>query len=737
LKKLERLKLKDFFYSKVEQKIMATQPINEIHYPVSAPGENVIINQKSMAFFMEPVQSEQVFSRTALGFLWAKRDQLDPSQRAILDALYMGRKKGSIDGYLKVEYRLPKTGVGKLGFGRCYGTKGSLETLERECRGTMCHEFYDDVDVVNCHPVLLVQLAHRNYGVDLTEVEKYCDNRNEYLARISSARDEAKQAIIKVFYNGKNEHPFLVPMITEIRNFIKKYLMEDKAYSELLAYVKKQDANTYGSFLSHILQTEERKVMMSMRQAFINQGRSVDVLAYDGVMIRKGKKALDSVVLREVEDFIFEHTTYKVALVIKPFECFEISEVQKEETEEVAPKVLRQDYERTKAMFEESHFYFSTTNQIVSISADGTLRYETIEHATIKYIAFDFKHSNNLLEKTSFIKLWLNDPNRRTIHTIDMRPSEDVGVFSPPLVFRYTTFSKANNPKAIEMFNELIGVLTSHMEPIKQYVLSWLAHMIQKPFDNPGTAIIFTGAKGCGKDTLGDFIVDWLLGHILAHNYDSTEQYWEKHDTDRENRLFIKLEEASGALNRQHVGAMKARITSASLTVNPKGEKSRTTGNYNHTMMTSNDGQPVKPEEGERRFEITACSPEWVGNHKKWEEVRSLLFCEEGASTIGHYLTKLDISAFNPRKLPENEYLQMAIDAEISPERAFIDQWDGENLTMDVLYNLYERFCMENRMKFASSSSTFGLRLMEHVRDGRILKKRTTKGMIYSKPADV
>jgi len=156
------------------------------------------------AYPMDPIQCEQIFSRNSLGFLWSKREQIDPNQRTILDSLYMGRKKGSINGVFTVEYRLPKNGVGKLGFGRCYGTKGSLETLERECRGTICRDFYDDIDVINCHPVLLHQFAQLRYQVELPEVEKYCDNRDEYLKQIHQIKDEAKQAILKVFYNGMN-----------------------------------------------------------------------------------------------------------------------------------------------------------------------------------------------------------------------------------------------------------------------------------------------------------------------------------------------------------------------------------------------------------------------------------------------------------------------------------------------------------------------------------------------------
>lgn len=682
----------------------------------------------------EPVIVEQLFSRKALGFLWAKRDKLDPGQTSILDALYLGRKKGIIDGRIRVEYKLPKTSVGKLGFGRCYGTKGSLETLEREIRGTMCREFYDDVDVKNCHPVILYQLAKNNYQVDLPEVKKYCDNRDEFLSKLSTNKDEAKQTIIKVFYNGKNEHTFLAPMALEIKSFIKNNLMKDDKYEKLLECIRKQDKpNKDGAFLSYILQTEERKVMMSMRESLTQQGHQVDVLAYDGVMIRKGKQLLTKDNLSIAENFIHTNTNYRLELVIKPFQFFEITEEQKDELEEVAPKVTKQDYERNKTIFEENHFYYSTTNEIVEVGPLGELNFESIEHSTIKYVTFDFKHSNNLLDSTSFIKLWIKDPTRRSYRAIDMKPSDDPTIFSPPLIFKYTTFPKAHNEEAIRVFNDLVRILCSNSIEITEYVTKWLAHMIQHPFDNPGTAIIFSGMKGCGKDTIGDFLIEWIVGKSLAHNYDSNRQFWDKHDTSRENRILVKIEEADGCLNRQYVGEMKARITSADITVNQKQKTPRTTGNYNHYIMTTNDGQPVKVEEGERRFNVISCSPEWVGQLDRWREVRRLLFSADGASSIGHYLGEMKLNGFDPRKMPKNEYLEQAIDAELSPEREFLNNWGGEKTDMIHLYELYVNYCIENKMRFASNSKSFGLKLTEHIRDGYCKKERTKQGMMYSK----
>jgi hypothetical protein len=688
-----------------------------------------------MAYPMEPITCEQLFSRHVLGFLWAKRDQLDPGQRSILDSLYKNRSKGSIQGMLKIEYRLPKTGVGRLGFGRVYGTKGSMETLERECRGTMCQEFYNDIDVVNCHPVLLCQFAQRQYQVEMPEVEKYCDNRDEYLRTIHENKEEAKQAVLKVFYNGNNEFPILAPMVLEIRNFIKKHLMKDKAYEELLAYVRKQDSNTYGSFLSHILQTEERRVMMAMRESFMKQGFSVDVLAYDGVMLRKDGREITSECLRIAESDIFQQTHYVIKLINKPFEAYDISKEQKEETDEISPKVLRTDYERTKVMFEETSFYYIPTNSIMTWDGKQLQQCST-EQAMIRFIEYDFKHSNNFLDKTSFIKLWLNDPTRRTIHTIDMKPSDDPTVFSPPLTFRFTTFEPVQNPKAVELFQELLQVICGRHEETYHYVLRWFAHLFQRPFENPKTSIFLTGKKGCGKDTLGDFMIEWLIGMTYAHNYDSTTQFWDRYDSSRENKFFIKIEEVQGALSRKYEAEFKARITSMTITVNPKGDKPRTTANYNRIFGTTNEPQPYKTDgDDERRGFTVPCSAEWCGNYDKWTEVRSTLFCASGAYAVGQWLLTVPIDDWDSRNIPKTEYMKHSANIETTSEKSFLDQWDGNECSMKELYPQYVRYCQEHDLIYAGNSKSFGMRLMEYVRDGVLKRGHSEDGRVYSKPS--
>jgi len=675
------------------------------------------------------VSCEQIFSRKSLGVIWGKRNEIDASQLPIVKALYDNRKRGSIEGSVCIEYRLKASVPGKMGYGRLYGTRGSLETLEREIRGTLCEEFYHDIDMKNAHPVIMYQFAKRYHNMDMPAVINYCNTRDEHLASISTNRDEAKTAFLKLLYGGKCEYPMFADFSREATE-LAHHLGNLVEHSKLVIHLRKQDKNLYASLLALIIQKEERHIMLAMKASLEAMGWSVDVLAYDGVMIRKKPNMkLTDEMLRQVETDILKQTGYKVELVDKQFEKYDIPA----DAGEVAPKVSNELYQETKLKFEENHFYFSTTNTIAEINKEGTLTFYSLEHAATKLNGFDFKHSKALQDRTAFLPLWLKDSERRTYSKIDQKPSDDIEVYSPPVTFKYTESKpKEDKTEIIACFNDLVGLAAGRDEGIAYFITHWFAHLVQKPFENPLSALILTGQEGCGKDTIGDFFCEWVLGDVYSHNYTSTKQFWEKHDTGRFGKFFVKLEEANGYLNRQNVGDMKSIITSRTLTVNPKGDKPITSANYNRFFMTTNEGCPVKVEEGSRRFMISACSAEKKGNIAYWKKVRATLFNAEGAATVGKYLMDLDLSNFETTIFPENPYLQQIKENEKSAEQRFLEQWNGEMVSIIELHNLYVSFCEENELKYVSVNG-LGYKLLVPVRDKKLFKHVIENKAHYSK----
>ena len=50
--------------------------------------------------------------------------------------------------------------------------------LRREIRGTIFGDIYTDIDISNCHPSMLLQLAHM-YDIECPELTTYVMNRKQ------------------------------------------------------------------------------------------------------------------------------------------------------------------------------------------------------------------------------------------------------------------------------------------------------------------------------------------------------------------------------------------------------------------------------------------------------------------------------------------------------------------------------------------------------------------------------
>jgi len=679
------------------------------------------------------ITTTQICNRRAIGYLWDKRNQLDPGQFEILKAIYKNKKKtGQLHAAQVVSYRLSNEAAGKLGYGRLYGTKGSFETLQRECRGTICKEFYHDIDIANCHPVIAIQFAKRYYQIDLPEVEKYASNREEYLKAVMQEfacdRDEAKTQILKVIYGGMSKKgSMLYDMSIELRSFSKKLFITPEYHD--LATVSKTKDNIYGSFLSNILQTEERKCLLAMIEFYQSEGWSVDVLCYDGLMLRKRENHYPNLMGCEIA--ILNKTEYSVNLTCKEFETFNLPPV----TEEVAPSVTLDAYLEMKHEFEKMHCYHSESDRYVEIRDDSTMLFMTLSHAH-EYLnsKWCFKISDKFGDTVPFLDLWRKDPKRKQCYMTSFKEGDD-DIMQVPITFAYMKdkpFTKLDC--ALEIFLELVRLNTNHKENLTNYVLDYFAHMLQMPTELPGVALVITGEKGVGKDTLGDFMQEWVIGNHLSTNYTTNKQFFGTHDMGKINKFLIKLEETSSKDCLDNAEELKATITAARITANPKGMKEITCENFARYIFTTNKPNPVDMSDNERRFVLLACSSKRRGDFGFWRELREVLFNYSGGRTIAEYLLARDISNFEVRQLPKNDFQNSVIKSEKTSEDIFIEQWEGLPTRATDLFNEYRMFCGENSLRYAHNAAIFGKKLQSFVRNGTINNIHPNNISSYEKP---
>lgn len=681
----------------------------------------------------DPIQTTQLFSRPALGYLWNRRAELDPGQVKLLNALYHNRQKKSIMCQQNITYKLSDKIPGRLGYGRYYGSTGGLEQLEREIRGTICRDYYYDLDIVNCHPVLLTQFASR-FGIDMPEVDNYIRNRDRFLTEIGGNREDAKQEVIAVFYGGATTNQALLPLAKETKEF-SKTLSGREEYADLfeeckrapdVSFGKKKVKSKYGSFLSFILQKEERKCMLSMKDFLTSRKWSVDVLAYDGIMIRKDPSlTLTAELLQDAGDFVKSSTGYCVQIVNKEFSFFEVPLA----SEELVRGVTKQAYNDMKAEFEMNNFYYMPTNEFVEVRGREMIRMK-MDHAREYYsAAWRFVHSDKFEDYTTFFDVWRQDATKRVIRSLDMKPSDDPSVFVLAPTFAWTEEAEGG-VGAVEKFQELIRLFGNEAQ--QDYITKWLAQLIQKPFEPVGTCIVVTGPKGSGKDTPFDFFLQYVFGESYSRNYTcGGSQFFDKHDEGRMNRFFCKVEEANIEVFRKNADKFKSLITAATEIFNGKNQRPVVAANYNRFVLTCNPGCPVDLAD-ERRFVVAPCSSQRKGDSAYWTEVRKVLFNKGAGVAVGKWLSEIDLTGFDFRKIPESEY-QNAITDSIKPtEEMFLEQWDGVGLSACDFFNKYRDFCVGQNLPYAQNVKSLGHRLLPFIRDGKLRKVRTNSGFVYA-----
>lgn len=266
------------------------------------------------------LEKQQEWDAAVMAAIWKKRKILDPAEVNKLKHLYDNAKKNHRYNTSIIKYSYSDSLAGARKYGRLYSIEGGIERIEKTIRQSLCANLYWDIDIVNAQPTLLAQIGAK-YGVKLRHLTYYVENRDEVIQRFmkhyNMSRDDVKDWIIKCLFGCAI--PELKSLQTELESLAS--VLQD-VYEELYSIVERmKDKNVDGSFLSYVAQTEECRCLLAMNEFFESHERRVDVLCYDGCMIRKleeGESTFPTELLTECEAYVKEKTGYSIALAIKP-----------------------------------------------------------------------------------------------------------------------------------------------------------------------------------------------------------------------------------------------------------------------------------------------------------------------------------------------------------------------------------------------------------------------------------
>jgi hypothetical protein len=133
------------------------------------------------------------------------------------------------------------------------------------------------------------------------------------------------------------------------------------------------------------------------------------------------------------------------------------------------------------------------------------------------------------------------------------------------------------------------------------WLMDWLAHLVQRPEEKPGSAIVLkSAAKGTGK-TMLNTILKRILG-VHASSVSKAEHVVGRFNGHLQRTLLLGVEEAFWAGSKPAEGVIKNLITESEIKIEQKGVDAYDATNFTRLIFTSNEKWAVPVGVDERRF---------------------------------------------------------------------------------------------------------------------------------------
>ena len=186
------------------------------------------------------------------------------------------------------------------------------------------------------------------------------------------------------------------------------------------------------------------------------------------------------------------------------------------------------------------------------------------------------------------------------------------------------------------------------------YLMNWMAHMVQKPEEKPGVAVVLQGGQGTGKGSMVR-----PLGEMIGHHYfyaGNPEAVAGKFNSHMENTVLAFADEAFFA-DKKAANALKSMITEPVQSIERKNVDLFMTASYSRIIMATNHENAIRVETDDRRYFILQVSEDKKGNHEYWDQYNDWSENIPLAGMLLYYLQSRDINKYNPRIAPCTEAL--------------------------------------------------------------------------------
>jgi hypothetical protein len=257
-----------------------------------------------------------------------------------------------------------------------------------------------------------------------------------------------------------------------------------------------------------------------------------------------------------------------------------------------------------------------------------------------------YEHVPAPSKHASFIGTWLTQEHIRTYEKLDMLP--------PPLVAPPDAYNLWRGYPASRMpttGSHDLGI--QHIQNLfpsnedSNWVITWLARIIQEPGRKTGVCPVIIGGQGAGKGFLFEQMMGRIMGRYFAHTSDPEHSLFARFAENRNGKMLVNVDDCNVGAMKMNADPFKSFITGERIEYEQKGKQTISLLNCSNYVMTTNNENPVKLDTDDRRYAIIECSKKLVGNIPYFDALRAYVEDDANIGALWKYFVEWDTSTIN------------------------------------------------------------------------------------------
>ncbi len=551
-------------------------------------------------------------------------------------------------GIVKVRYRYRR---GRTS-GRRYAHAGA-QGLKGTIRSTLLADSWQDLDIVNCAPTILLQLAERALPTrPLTNLARLVHDRDGFYTAVQSqvpgSRSETKERINRALMDHRPRATFPA-LDLQFLNQESAILAEAlKTFGEFAALTQ-HARPSLGSYLSHCYQLIEDRAVTAAYDWLTASNFTVHSIIFDGLIASLGE--IDFAALNT---YVERVTSFKVSFIRKDWVAVIQDLPGVEPPTEPGPldPIEVRSYEE---VFQERYGEWVKVGQLLynprkpddpPRSFEELFRERAHDVCYSPWVAED-QDGNSKGRPVCFWREFVADQRQNHLAKDEAKPYPIASTcpanhFNTWTPFPYAEDDREPNEVYLEMIETLLRALTNHHEPSYTFLVIFLAHMVQYPQNKPSVSPCLVTPEGAGKDftvqSIKAAIGEKRVWNCLMSELDGS------FTTKMPAALLVMPNEGNGRDFERMRGKLNHFITDDELQFNRKFGAIWDQHSIHRFLFATNVIDAVPVSGNTRRFKLMTCDPTLINGAFPWETYWAALTDDKDQWALAwwHFLSTAD-----------------------------------------------------------------------------------------------